>query len=177
MTDTHEREGVPALRAALAGAARIEVHPLDVEDACRQYAEDDYEVTDRLREFLAAWGELTVTWQFRERDVVLTTAVEPTLESAHATPRNLGIFARRLGQEVAIVGTAFVTEEAVLLAENGDILLVGDVGFQRVANGFDEAIRRLVAADYDRTFFWPDPPKAPDRPSTADGPGDTPRQE
>ncbi|MEV7177363.1 SUKH-3 domain-containing protein [Kitasatospora sp. NPDC093679] len=168
MTNTHERAGVPALRAALADTARIEIHPLDVADACRQYDEDGYEVTDRLREFLAAWGELTVTRKFRERDVVLTTAVEPTLESAHATPRNLGIFARRLGQEVALVGTAFVTEEAVLLAENGDILLVGDVGFQRVANGFDEAIRRLVAADYDTTFFWPDPPKAPD------DPGDTP---
>ncbi|RPE32067.1 SUKH-3 domain-containing protein [Kitasatospora cineracea] len=159
MTGNDEREGLPALRETLGGAARIEVHPLDVADACRQYVEDGYEVTDLLREFLAAWGELTVTWQYRERDVVLTTAVGPTLEAAHATPRNLGIFGRRLGRRVALVGTVFDTEEAVLITEDGDVLLAGDVGFQRVANGFAEALRRLVAADYDRTFFWPDPPE------------------
>ncbi len=159
MTGNDERGGLPALRGTLGDAARIEVHPLDVADACRQYAEDGYEVTPLLREFLTAWGELTVTWQFRERDVVLTTAVEPTLEATHATPRNLGIFGRRLGQQVALIGAVFDTEEAVLLTGDGDVLLAGDVGFQRVAHGFPEAVRRLVAADYDRTFFWPDPPE------------------
>lgn len=84
---------VPARQAALADAVRIEVHPLgDAEDACRQYDEDGYEVTDRLREFLTAWGGLTVTWKWRGSGEVLTTSVEPTPESTRATPRNLGIF-------------------------------------------------------------------------------------
>ncbi|WP_282202851.1 SUKH-3 domain-containing protein [Kitasatospora fiedleri] len=158
MSGTDGRTGVPALREALGGAAEVEVHPFDPERACADYAEEGYQVTDRLREFLAAWGGLTVTWRFRGAETALTTATEPTLESTHAFPRSVGIWSRRLGQQVALVGTAFGTEEALLLAEDGDVLLVGDAGFQRVGHGFAEAVRRLVAADYDRTFFWPDPP-------------------
>jgi hypothetical protein len=58
----------------------------------------------------------------------------------------------RLGFPVALVGTAFDTEEAVLLAEDGDILLYRDAGFQRVANGFDSAVRAVVTGDWDKTY-------------------------
>jgi hypothetical protein len=153
MNDTAERPAIQELRDALSGAANFEVHPLDIEDACRQYAEDGYEVTPQLREFLENYGELTVTWQFRESEVEVTTSVERTLEATHATPRNARIFAKRLGRPVLLVGTAFETEECVLLADNGDILLAGDAGFQRIAGGFENAVRALVTGDWDKTFF------------------------
>ncbi|UQA92204.1 SUKH-3 domain-containing protein [Streptomyces halobius] len=153
MNDNPERPAIQKLRDALSGAANFEVHPLDIEEACRRYAEDGYEVTPQLREFLENYGELTVTWRFRDSEVEVTTSVERTLEATHATPRNARIFAKRLGEPVLVVGPAFETEECVLLAESGDILLAGDAGFQRVANGFGNAIRALIASDLDKTFF------------------------
>ncbi|AJP05222.1 hypothetical protein TU94_31170 [Streptomyces cyaneogriseus subsp. noncyanogenus] len=65
----------------------------------------------------------------------------------------MAVLAKRLGFPVALVGTAFDTAEAVLLAEDGDILLYGDAGFQRVANGFDSAVRAVVTGDWDKTYF------------------------
>lgn len=153
MSDIPDRRAIQEVRDALSGTAELEVHPLDVDDACRQYTEDGYEVTPQLREFLESYGELTVSWTRREWKNELTTSTERTLESAHATPRHLGIHAKRLGFPVLPVGTVFDTEESVLLAENGDILFFGDAGFQRVANGFENAVRAVVTGDWDKTFF------------------------
>ncbi|WP_177000948.1 SUKH-3 domain-containing protein [Streptomyces sp. cf386] len=137
----------------MSGTAELEVHPLDIENACRQYTEDGYEVTPQLRQFLEVYGELTVSWISREWKYELTTSVERTLESAHAFPRTLRIHAKDLGCPVLLVGTVFDTEESVLLTENGDILFYGDAGFQRVANGFGNAVRALLTGDWDKTFF------------------------
>ncbi|WP_268977862.1 hypothetical protein [Streptomyces sp. GS7] len=40
-----------------------------------------------------------------------------------------------------------------MLADNSDVYRACDAGFQRVANGFDNAVRALVADDWDKTFL------------------------
>ncbi|MEV5508757.1 SUKH-3 domain-containing protein [Streptomyces orinoci] len=154
MNGTPERRAIQELRDALSGTvAELEIHPMDVTDACHKYAEEGYEVTDRLREFLERYGELTVTWHWRGVKQELTTSVERTLESTHAMPRTLEILAKRLGQPLLLVGTVFDTEDAVLLAENRDILFYSDAGFQRVAGGFGQAVLAVVTDAWDKTFF------------------------
>lgn len=141
------------LQNDLKGAATVEIHPLDLDAACWQYADDGFEVPPRLRDFLENYGELTLTMTSRKGEWKLTTSVEQTLGSTHADPRNIRIFSKELGGPVLQVGTAFDTEEAVLLAENGDVLFAGDAGYQRIANGFGDAMRALATGDWDRTFF------------------------
>ncbi|MFJ5798582.1 SUKH-3 domain-containing protein [Streptomyces decoyicus] len=153
MSNTPDRPALQRLRAAVSGEARIEAGPLDVEDVCRRYAEEGYEVTSRLRDFLANYGELTVTWMWRQHEVELTTSVERTLEATHAIPRNVRIDAKRIGQPLVLVGTAWDTEDIVLLAENYDIFISGDAGIQRIANGFENAIRAIGTDSWDKTFF------------------------
>ncbi|WP_376771249.1 SUKH-3 domain-containing protein [Streptomyces boluensis] len=67
--------------------------------------------------------------------------------------RSVRVYGRRLGLHVVPLGVAFSTEEAVLLAENGDIFFGGDAGMQRVAHGLDTAVEALVTDDWDKTFF------------------------
>ncbi|WP_329331163.1 SUKH-3 domain-containing protein [Streptomyces sp. NBC_01454] len=123
---------------------------MDLADACSQYSEAGYEVTPQIRTFLGDYGELTVTWMFRQSEVELTTSVEQALEFP---ARNVRIYAKRIGQPVLPVGIVFSTEDCVLLAENGDILIGGDAGIQRVANGFAEAVQALITGNWDKTFF------------------------
>ena len=150
MNSNHDRPAVRALRGRLAGAARIDAHPVDVEDACKQYAEAGYDVGAPLRQHLEIYGELTVTWHFRANETSLKVAVEEALDVSRRNVRN---YSRRLGQPVLPLGIAFSTEDAVLLADNGDIFFAGDAGMQRVANGFEAAIVALVTDDWDKTFF------------------------
>ncbi|MFF4604251.1 SUKH-3 domain-containing protein [Streptomyces sp. NPDC001339] len=150
MNATPDRAAVRKLQEDLSTEARFTAHPLDIEAACRKYTEEGYEVTPQLVEFLENYGELTVTWQFRNADVELSTTVESALDMPF---RNVRICAKRIGRPVLPVGSAFVTEEGVLLAENGDIFLAGDAGIQRVDNGFENAVRALIASDWDKTFF------------------------
>ncbi|MEY9992248.1 hypothetical protein ABIE67_004280 [Streptomyces sp. V4I8] len=100
-----------------------------------------------LREHLETYGELTVTWPFRTNETCLKAAAEEALD---VPPRNVHNYGRRLGRPVLPLGIAFSTEEAVLLAENGDLLFAGDAGMQRVANGFETALVALVTDDWDR---------------------------
>lgn len=81
---------------------------------------------------------------------MVTISVEAALD---VFAPNIRSYARRLGMPVLPVGTAFETDETVLVAGNGDVLLAGDAGMQRVANGFEEAVRALVSGEWDRTFF------------------------
>ncbi|MBT2423416.1 SUKH-3 domain-containing protein [Streptomyces sp. ISL-22] len=150
MNSNHDRPAVRALRERLAGTARIEAHPLDVEDACKQYAEAGYDVSAWLRQHLETYGELTITWRFRANETFLKVAVEEALD---VSKRNVRNYSRRLGQTVLPLGIAFSTEEAVLLADNGDILFGGDAGMQRVGNGFETSVVALVTDDWDKTFF------------------------
>ncbi|MBB1245911.1 SUKH-3 domain-containing protein [Streptomyces durbertensis] len=148
-----ERFQAQLLAESLSGVAGVEVYPVDVDAACREYLEEGYEVTPWLQEFLANYGECIVTWQFRGSDTSVSTRVEHALEAPHATPRNMQIFSRRLGLATLPIGSAFSTEECMLLAANGDILLAGDPGFQWVAHGFHAAAHALVAGPWDRTFY------------------------
>ncbi|AJC53683.1 MULTISPECIES: SUKH-3 domain-containing protein [Streptomyces] len=141
------------LRNALAGKARFEIHPLDIEEARRRYTEEGFEFTIALREFLEKYGEFTVTWSFRFGETFLTTSVAQTMDSAHSLPRSVRVFSTRIGRPVLLVGTATDTQEAVLLSDDGDVYLAGDAGIQRVANGFDNALRALVTGDWDKRFF------------------------
>lgn len=150
MNSNNERPTIQGLQERLAGGARIDAYPLDLEDACTRYVEAGYESTAQLREFLEQYGELTVTWLFRGNETYLKVSVEEGLD---VPARNVRIYGKRLGQPVLPVGIATSTEEAVLLAENGDILFAGDAGMQRVANGFEAAIQALVTGEWDKTFF------------------------
>ncbi|RXS83479.1 RHS repeat-associated core domain-containing protein, partial [Streptomyces sp. TM32] len=153
MNGNTERWELEALRNSLADRARFEIHPLDIAEARRRYEEEGFEFTAGIREFLETYGEFTVTWSYRFGETFLTTSVEETMDSAHSLPRSVSIFGKRIGRPVVLVGTATDTQEAVLLADNSDVYLAGDAGIQRVANGFGNAVRALVAGDWDKTFF------------------------
>jgi hypothetical protein len=133
--------------------ARVHFGRVDVEDACRRYESDGYTVTSWLRDFIRQYSEITVLWPAKHGadDNELATTVDVALE---APIRNIRIYSKRLGRPVLPVGMAFVTEERVLLADNGDILFGGDAGLQMVANGFENAVRALLADDWDKSFFW-----------------------
>ncbi|GGN36971.1 hypothetical protein GCM10012285_11300 [Streptomyces kronopolitis] len=153
MNGNTERRELEALRNSLADRARFEIHPLDIAEARRRYEEEGFEFTAGIREFLETYGEFTVTWSYRFSETFLTTSVEETMDSAHSLPRSVRIFGKRIGRPVVLVGTATDTQEAVLLADNSDVYLAGDAGIQRVASGFGNAVRALVAGDWDKTFF------------------------
>jgi hypothetical protein len=138
------------LTKRLAGAARFETRQVDVEAACRRYVEEGYEVTGQLRTFLDNYGELTITWPYRQGETFLKVAVEDALDVPN---RNVRIYGRRIGQNLLPVGMAFSTEEAVLLADSGAIFFGGDAGMQRVAKNFETAVTNLVADNWDKTFF------------------------
>ncbi len=141
------------LKEALSDAASVDFGEVDVEAALARYREAGYEVTDQLRNFLENYGELTVTWLSRvhQRVASLSTTVDSAMEVFPALVKRG--YTERLGMPVLPVGLAFETEDAVLLAENGDILFGSDAGMQRVAGGFEEAVKALISGNWDRTFF------------------------
>ncbi|PBC69572.1 SUKH-3 immunity protein of toxin-antitoxin system [Streptomyces sp. TLI_235] len=149
---TEEKDRLPpGLESALIGASQVEYRPVDLGDACARYREAGYEVTPWLRRFLENYCGLSVTWSFRGvLDVELVTDVREALD---VHPANVRHYARRAGFQVVPVGLAFDTEESVLLAENGDILLGGDAGVQRVAHGFEEAMRSLIMDTWDKSYL------------------------
>lgn len=150
MNDDYPHPAAKALRERLADTAHIELRPLDVEDACKRYADEGYEVTTQLRDFLSAYGEMTVTWFFGPLEVHLQIGVEQALD---LLPMNVKVDAGRLGQGVLPLGIVFDTEEAVLLAESGEIFFTGDAGMQRGGDDFDTAVEALVTDNWDKTFF------------------------
>ncbi|MFG2888050.1 SUKH-3 domain-containing protein [Streptomyces sp. NPDC048248] len=153
MNEDTQRSALRELRSLLAQKAHFEVHPVDIEDARQRYTEEGFEFTTELQKFVETYGELTVTWTYSHGETEFTTSTERTMDAAHSTPRSARIYGQRIGQPVLIVGTAFSTEEAVLLAGNGEIFLAGDAGIQRVAKGFENAVQALVTGEWDKTFF------------------------
>ncbi|MBC9715873.1 SUKH-3 domain-containing protein [Streptomyces sp. TRM66268-LWL] len=152
MSDEHSRAREESFGRVFAGASRVACSPVDVEAARRAYEQAGFDVTDELVEFLGTYGETTVFWPSHVTgdETSLTVSVE---EAAEAFAPNVRYFEKRLGMSALPVGIAFETEEMVLLAENGDIVLGGDAGVQRVAHGFEEAVRALISGDWDMTFF------------------------
>ncbi|MFD0142791.1 MULTISPECIES: SUKH-3 domain-containing protein [unclassified Streptomyces] len=152
MGDEQSRAREQSLIRSLAGASRVECGPVDVEAARLAYREAGFDVTDELVEFLGTYGETTVCWpsHVTGHEASLTISVE---EAVVAFPAYVRSFEKRLGISALPVGIALSTEEVVLLAENGDIVLGGDAGVQWVAHGFEEAVRALISGDWDTTFF------------------------
>lgn len=152
MSDERSKAREESLGRAFAGASRVECGPVDVEAACLAYRRAGFGVTDRLVEFLGTYGGTRVFWpsHVTGSETSLTISVE---EAVEAFPPNVRSYERRLGMSAVPVGIALETEEMVLLAENGDIVLGGDAGVQRVANGFEAAVRALISGDWDMTFF------------------------
>ena len=152
MGDEHSRLREESLSRAFAGASRVECGPVDVEAARLAYREAGFDVTDGLVEFLGTYGETTVFWPSHVTgdETSLTISVA---EAAQAFAPNVRHYEKRPGMSALPVGVAFETEEMVLLAENGDIGLGGDAGVQRVAHGFEDAVRALISGHWDMTFF------------------------
>lgn len=140
------------LEQSLVGALRVDYEDIDIDAACLAYVEDGYEMTSWLRMFLENYAGIAVAWQSTRGTGVneLTTSIEAALD---AHPGNVRNYVRRLGQDVLPIGTAFATEECLLLADNDDILLAGDAGMQRVAHGFERSMRALISNEWDKTFF------------------------
>jgi len=141
-----------ALEQALTGALEVEFDDVDLEEACAAYADLGYEVTPWLREFIQAYSGVTFTWPATRGTWTneLTTSVDAALD---VYPGNVRNYSRRLGQKVLPVGMAFATEDRLLLAENGDLLLGGDAGLQRIAHGFVESVRALISNDWDKNYL------------------------
>lgn len=141
-----------ALRKALAWVESAEFGEVDIEAACAAYEQAGYEVTHALREFLAHYGEISVGWTApgTGEELVLAVSVE---EAMGVYPPNVRSYALQLGMPAVPIGTVLVTEESVLLAENGDIIFAGDAGMQRVGNGFAEAVKAFVSGTWDKRFF------------------------
>ncbi|MFE9137161.1 hypothetical protein [Streptomyces sp. NPDC007355] len=123
---------------------------MDVEAARLAYLEAGLDVTDALVAFLGTYGETTVFWPSHVTgdETSLTISVEEATAAF-----NLRYYEKRLGMSALPVGIALSTEETVLLAENGDIVLGVEGLVQRVANGFEESVRALISGDWDMTFF------------------------
>ncbi|WP_329111855.1 hypothetical protein [Streptomyces sp. NBC_01353] len=152
MSDEQSRAREESLGSAFAGALRVECGPADVEAARLSYQEAGFDVTDELVAFLEKYGETTVFWpsHVTGNETSLTISVE---EAVEAFPAYVRSFEKRLGMSALPVGIALSTEEVVLLVENGDIVLGGDGGVQRIANGFEASVRALISGDWDMTFF------------------------
>ncbi|MGW0927344.1 hypothetical protein [Streptomyces sp. NPDC002644] len=152
MGDERGRAREAALGRAFTGASRVKCGPVDVEAARLAYQEAGLDVTDRLLAFLGAYGETKVFWPSHVTgdETSLTISVA---EAAEAYVPNVRYFEKRLGMSAVPVGIAFETEEMVLLAENGDVVLAGDAGVQRVAHGFEDAVRALISGNWDMRFF------------------------
>ncbi|MEW2634833.1 SUKH-3 domain-containing protein [Streptomyces sp. NPDC048389] len=130
---------------------RLREDEVDVDRAVSAYRDAGYEITDRHREFLENYGELEITWVYAKTGREVTIAVDLE-EALDVFPLNVRHCARKVGMDVLPVGWAFDTDVVMLLAENGDILFDGDAGTQRVANGFEEAVKALISDDWDKTF-------------------------
>lgn len=68
-------------------------------------------------------------------------------------PGNVRVFSRKVGRPLVPIGSAFATEEVVLIASDGDVFIAGDAGMQYVGNGFVQSMRALISGTWDKTFF------------------------
>lgn len=68
-------------------------------------------------------------------------------------PGNIRVFSQRVGRPLIPIGSAFETEEVVLIASDGDVFLAGDPGIQYVGNGFKQSMQAMISGNWDKTFF------------------------
>ncbi|MFE7753325.1 SUKH-3 domain-containing protein [Streptomyces sp. NPDC057428] len=109
-----------------------------------------YDVGVELRGFLEEYREFSISWIYREMEVGVQIDAE---EALSFYPGNIRIFSQRVGRPLVPVGSAFATEEVVLIASDGDVFLAGDAGMQYVGNGFMQSMQALISGNWDKTFF------------------------
>ncbi|MGW1513529.1 SUKH-3 domain-containing protein [Streptomyces sp. NPDC002394] len=138
------------LRDAFPGATRVDLGSASMDQVSRLYEEAGYDVGEELRGFLEGYREVSISWIYREMEVSVQIDVEGALSFC---PGNIRVFSQRVGRPLIPVGSAFATEEVVLIASDGDVFLAGDAGMQYVANGFTQAMQALIAGTWDKAFF------------------------
>ncbi|MFF3566103.1 SUKH-3 domain-containing protein [Streptomyces sp. NPDC002574] len=138
------------LREMFPGATRVDVGEASVDYVARLYEASGYVVGPQLREFLSEYRELSVSWMYNGMEVGVTIGVE---EALSFYPGNVRIDSRKVQRPLVPVGSAFDTEEMVLIANDGDVFLAGDAGMQYVGNGFAQSMRALISGEWDKTFF------------------------
>ncbi|MEU2743743.1 SUKH-3 domain-containing protein [Streptomyces sp. NPDC007095] len=145
--DASRRQG---LRDAFPDATRVDLGSASVDQVSMLYEEAGYDVGAELRRFLEEYREVSISWIYREMEVSVQIDAK---EALSFYPGNIRIFSQRVGRPLVPIGSAFATEEVVLIAGNGDVFLAGDAGMQYVGNGFIESMQALISEDWDKTFF------------------------
>jgi hypothetical protein len=145
--DTSRRE---RLRDAFPDATRVDVGSGSTDHVSRLYEVAGYDVGAELRGFLEEYREFSISWMYCEMEVGLQIDAEEAI-SFH--PGSIRIFSQRVGRPLIPVGSAFATEEVVLIASDGDVFLAGDAGMQYVGNGFVQSMHALISGTWDKTFF------------------------
>ncbi|MFJ8946845.1 SUKH-3 domain-containing protein [Streptomyces sp. NPDC102395] len=150
MSESNENARRQRLRDALPGATRVDLGEASVELVAGLYEEAGYPVETELLSFLSEYRECSISWMYRGMEVGVTIDAE---EALSFYPGNIRIYSRRVGRPLVPVGSAFATEEVVLMARDGDVFLGGDAGMQYVGNGFVKSVQALISGDWDKTFF------------------------
>ncbi|WP_331745532.1 SUKH-3 domain-containing protein [Streptomyces mirabilis] len=145
--DTSRRQ---KLRDAFPDATRVDLGSASINHVSRLYEEAGYDVGAELRGFLEEYREVSISWMYREMEVGVQINAE---EALSFYPGNIRIFSQRVGRPLVPVGSAFATEEVVLIAGDGDVFLAGDAGMQYVGNGFIQSMQALISETWDKTFF------------------------
>ncbi|WP_405537404.1 SUKH-3 domain-containing protein [Streptomyces sp. NBC_00075] len=138
------------LRDTFPDASRVDLGPASFGHVSRLYEEAGYEVGLELRKFLEEYRECSISWMYREMEVSVQIDAE---EALSFYPGNIRVFSRRVGRPLTPIGSAFATEEVVLIANGGDVFLAGDAGIQYVGNGFVQSMQALISGTWDKTFF------------------------
>ncbi|WP_407841434.1 SUKH-3 domain-containing protein [Streptomyces sp. DSM 116496] len=138
------------LRDAFPDATRVDLGSASIDQVSRLYEAAGYDIGNELRGFLEEYREVSISWIYHEMEVGVQIDAE---EALSFYPGNIRIFSRRVGRPLIPVGSAFATEEVVLIASDGDVFLAGDAGMQYVGNGFMQSMQAMIAGTWDKTFF------------------------
>ncbi|MCS0600215.1 SUKH-3 domain-containing protein [Streptomyces sp. LP11] len=138
------------LRDTFPDASLLDLGSASVDHVSRLYEEAGYDVGVELRKFLEEYRELSISWRYREMEVSVRIDAE---EALSFYPGNVRVFSRKVGRPLVPIGSAFATEEVVLIASDGDVFIAGDAGMQYVGNGFVQSMRALISGTWDKTFF------------------------
>lgn len=150
MNGSNETTRRERLRDAFPGATRVDLGAASVDYVSRLYEEVGYPVGPELRSFLLECREFSISWMYRGMEIEVIIDAK---EALSFYPGNIRIYSRKVQRPLVPVGSAFATEEVVLIACDGDVFLAGDAGMQYVGNGFMESVQALISSDWDKTFF------------------------
>lgn len=150
MSGFNETSRRQRLRDAFPDAIRVDLGPASIDQVSRLYEMAGYGIGVELRRFLEEYRELSISWIYREMEVGVQIDAG---EALSFYPGNIRAFSQRVGRPLVPVGSAFATEEVVLIASDGGVFLAGDAGMQYVGNGFMQSMRALISGTWNKTFF------------------------